>query len=81
MIQKRMTMVGSCQPCFSKWWWSGAMRKTRLPVSLKLADLDDDRHGLEHEEAADDGEHELVLGDDADGAERGADREASRYRP
>src|SRR5262249_47255498 len=34
MIQNRMTMVGSCQPFFSKWWCSGAMRKTRLPVSL-----------------------------------------------
>src|SRR5262249_39956999 len=35
MIQKRITMVGSAQPFFSKGWWSGAMRKTRLPVSLK----------------------------------------------
>ncbi len=37
MIQKRITMVCSCQPFFSKWWCSGAMRKTRRPVSLKLA--------------------------------------------
>jgi hypothetical protein len=37
MIQKRITMVGSAQPFFSKWWCSGAMRKTRLPVSLKEA--------------------------------------------
>ena len=34
MIQKRMTMVGSAHPFFSKWWCSGAMRNTRLPVSL-----------------------------------------------
>src|SRR3546814_12350805 len=34
MIQKRITMVGSAQPFFSKWWCSGAMRKTRLPVIL-----------------------------------------------
>jgi hypothetical protein len=33
-IQKRMTTVGSDQPRCSKWWWIGAMRKTRLPVRL-----------------------------------------------
>ena len=33
MIQKRITIVCSCQPSFSKWWWIGAIRKTRLPVS------------------------------------------------
>src|SRR5690606_30783231 len=35
MIQKRMTTWLSVQPSFSKWWWIGAMRKTRLPVVLK----------------------------------------------
>ena len=34
MIQKRITMVGSAQPFFSKWWCSGAIRNTRLPVRL-----------------------------------------------
>ena len=34
MIQKRMTTVGSDQPTCSKWWWIGAIRKTRLPVRL-----------------------------------------------
>ena len=34
MIQNRMTMVGSAQPFFSKWWCKGAMRKTRVPVRL-----------------------------------------------
>src|SRR5712671_4946614 len=38
-------------------------------------DLDDDRHGLEHEQTADDGQHDLVLGDDRDGAQRTADGE------
>src|SRR5262245_36097446 len=37
MIQKRMTIVGSCQPFFSKWWCSGAIRNTRRPVSLNEA--------------------------------------------
>ena len=34
MIQNRMTIVGSRQPFCSKWWCSGAMANTRLPVSL-----------------------------------------------
>ena len=33
-IQKRMTTVGSDHPRCSKWWWIGAIRKTRLPVRL-----------------------------------------------
>ena len=35
MIQKRMTICGSAHPRFSKWWWIGAIRNTRLPVRLK----------------------------------------------
>src|SRR5690606_1173234 len=35
MIQKRMTICGSVQPICSKWWWIGAILKTRLPVSRK----------------------------------------------
>ena len=34
MIQNRITTVGSDQPKCSKWWWIGAIRKTRLPVRL-----------------------------------------------
>ena len=34
MIQKRTTMVVSAQPASSKWCCSGAIRNTRLPVSL-----------------------------------------------
>src|SRR6185369_13115358 len=34
MIQNRITICGSVQPFCSKWWCSGAMRNTRLPVSL-----------------------------------------------
>ena len=34
MIQKRTTTCGSDQPFFSKWWWIGAIRKMRRPVSL-----------------------------------------------
>src|SRR6185369_14752405 len=33
MIQKRTITFGSAQPLSSKWWWMGAILKTRLPVS------------------------------------------------
>ena len=33
-IQKRMTICGSAQPSFSKWWWIGAIRNTRFLVRL-----------------------------------------------
>src|SRR5258707_8348641 len=38
-------------------------------------DLDDHRYGLEHEQTADDGQHDLVLGDDGDRAQGAADGE------
>ena len=34
IIQKRITIVGSAQPFFSKWWWIGAILKILFPVSL-----------------------------------------------
>src|SRR3546814_7950119 len=37
MIQKRTITRGSGQPLSSKWWWMGAIRNTRLPVSLNEA--------------------------------------------
>ena len=39
--------------------------------------LDDDRQRLEHEQAADDRQHELMVGRDRDRAERAAQREAA----
>jgi hypothetical protein len=33
-IQNRITICGSAQPFFSKWWWIGAIRKTRFLVRL-----------------------------------------------
>ena len=35
MIQKRITILFSVQPICSKWWCTGAIRKTRFRVSLK----------------------------------------------
>src|SRR6266851_1674135 len=40
-------------------------------------DLDDDRYGLEDEQTADDGQHDLVLGDDGDRAQGAADGKRS----
>src|SRR5690606_40106958 len=37
MIQKRTITRGSGQPFSSKWWWMGAIRNTRFPVSLNEA--------------------------------------------
>jgi hypothetical protein len=34
MIQNRITICGSAQPFFSKWWWIGAIRKIRFLVRL-----------------------------------------------
>src|SRR5450759_1695747 len=36
-IQNRTMTFVSDQPFISKWWWSGAIRKMRLPVSLNDA--------------------------------------------
>jgi len=72
MIQKRTTMVGSFQPCCSKWWWIGAMRNTRLPVRLKTNTWTMTETRLHHEQPADDGEHDLVLGCDRDRAQSAA---------
>ena len=74
-ITNRAMTFGSLQPISSKWWCSGAIRKTRLPVSLNDADLDHDRRRLEHEDAADDDEDELLLDEERDRAERAAERE------
>ena len=63
MIQKRTMTFDSSHPDSSKWWWIGAIRKTRRPVSLKRADLEDDRQRLDHEEAADEDQQELLLDD------------------
>ena len=57
-ITNRVMTFGSLQPISSKWWWSGAILKTRLPGQLERADLDDDRRGLHDEDAADDHEAE-----------------------
>ena len=34
IIQKRITIVDSAHPFFSKWWWIGAILKILFPVNL-----------------------------------------------
>ena len=51
------------------------MRKTRLPVSLNEATWMITETASSDEQAADDGEHDLVLGGDGDRAEHAAERQ------
>ena len=44
------------------------------PGALEIGDLDDDRQRLDHEQPADDGKDDLVLGHDRNGAKRAAKR-------
>ena len=48
-----------------------------LAGDLERGDLDDDRHRLHHEHAADDREQRLLLDEERDGAERAAEPERS----
>ena len=68
-------MVGSCQPSFSKWWWIGAIRNTRLPVRLNTATCSITDKRFEHEQTADDGQHDFVLGRHRHRAEQAAQRQ------
>ena len=72
-IRNRAMTFGSCQPISSKWWCSGAILNTRLPVQLEGRDLDDDRGRFEHEDAADQHQQHLLLDQDRHGAERAAE--------
>src|SRR5689334_2428924 len=46
-----------------------------LAGHLEIADLDDDREDFDHEQAADDDQHDLMLGGDGDGADQPAHRQ------
>src|SRR5687768_18191259 len=55
-------------------------RSTLFPYTtlFRSRDLHDHRERLEHEDAADDREQQLLLDQDRDGAERAAERERDR---
>ena len=73
MIQNRMTMVTSPQPTSSKWCCSGAIRNTRLPVSLKKPTWMITDSVIEHEQAAEEDEQQLGAGGDRQAGERAAE--------
>ncbi len=64
-IRNRVMTFGSLQPISSKWWCSGAILNTRLPVELERRHLDDHRDRFEHEHAADDRQEQLLFDQDA----------------
>jgi hypothetical protein len=71
-IQKRITTVDSDQPSFSKWWWIGRHQEDAAAGALEPGHLDHDRQQLGHEQAADDGQHDLVARGHRDGPHRPA---------
>src|SRR5690554_400598 len=56
----------------------GSHQENALARQLEPADLDDDRHDLHHEQPADDGEHDLVLGGNGDRTDQAAKSERTR---
>ena len=74
-IQKRTMTFGSLQPFSSKWWWIGAIRNTRLPVSLNDATWMMTDSASITKTPPTIGSSELLLGQDRDGAERAAQRQ------
>ena len=73
-IQKRTMIFVSDHAFISKWWWIGAIRKTRLPVRLKRDHLDDHRQRLDQVDAADEDQQDLGLGHDRERRDRAAER-------
>ena len=62
MIQSRTITVVSGQPESSKWWWIGAIRKSRFVETTEHHDLQNHRDGLHHEETTDDRQQEMRTG-------------------
>ena len=52
----------------------GGHQEDAAAGALEIGDLDDDGQRLDHEQPADDGQHDLVLDADGDGAQRAAKR-------
>ena len=87
MIQNRTTIVISSQPASSKWWCSGAIRKTRLPVPVRIrVNLNQPTwmitdSVIDDEQAAEDDEQQLGAGEDRQAGEQRRRGPASRCRP
>ena len=75
MIQNRITICGSVQPSLLEMMMDRRHPEDALAGELERGHLHDHRHRLQHEQAADDGQHDLVLDRDRDGAEHAAERQ------
>ena len=62
----------------SKWWWIGAIRKTRLAGAFEARDLDHHRQRLDQEDAADEDEQHFRLGHDRESGDCSAERHRAR---
>ena len=67
--------LDSLQPSCSKWWCSGAILKIRFFAQLVAAHLEHDRDRLKDEDAADEGQQQLLADDDGHGADGAAQGE------
>ena len=63
----------SDQAFISKWWCSGAMRRTRRPSPLEGDHLEDHRERLDQEDPADQEQQHLGLRHDRERGERAAE--------
>ena len=63
----------SAQPEISKWWWNGAIRKTRTLRALKTAIWMHHRDHLDHEQAGDHDQQHLGAGQDRQPGDQTAD--------
>ena len=74
MIQKRITTWLSVQPVLLEVVVDRRHQEDALAGALER-NLDDHRQRFEDEQAADDGQDDLVLGRDGDGADQAAERQ------
>ena len=74
-IQNRTITVVSGHPSSSKWWWIGAIRKTRVWKTAEADHLDHDRQRLDDEQPADDRQQQLDVQLEREARETRADGE------
>ena len=78
MIQKRITTVGSLQPELFEMVVDRRHLEHAFAGALVEEHLDDDAHRLDHEQPADDAEHDFMMRDDRNRPQRPAERKAPR---
>ena len=78
MIQKRTMIFVSDHAFISKWWWIGAIRKTRRPQYLKLIVWMITESASTTIDPGDQEQQRLGAGDDREAGERAAERHRAR---